>query len=175
MVTITVSGTPGSGKTTVAKLLAEKLGIKYVYSGDIFRKKAKEYKMSLEEFGKYCEKHSEIDKELDRHQLDIIKKGDVIVEGRIAGWLAYKNKIPTVKVMIDADLETRAGRIVKREKGKTEKRKQEILERERSEATRYKNYYDIDLKDTSIYDIAIDSSHKNPDEIVNIIVEKISK
>ena len=43
MVTITISGSPGSGKTTIAKLLAKKLGIKYVYSGDIFRKKAKEY------------------------------------------------------------------------------------------------------------------------------------
>ena len=65
MVTITVSGTPGSGKSTIAQLLHEKLGIKYVNSGMIFRDTAEKYKMSLEEFGKYCERNSKVDKELD--------------------------------------------------------------------------------------------------------------
>ena len=40
MVTITISGTPGSGKSTVAKLLEGKLGVKYIYSGMIFRELA---------------------------------------------------------------------------------------------------------------------------------------
>ena len=133
MVTITVSGTPGSGKSTVAQLLEEKLGLKYVYSGMIFREIAKKHKMSLEEFGKYCENNSEIDKELDRKQLEILRKGNVILEGRLAGWLAYKNKIPAFKIEVNADLETRAQRIVKRENGTVEQRKKEILDREGSE------------------------------------------
>ena len=56
MVAITISGTPGSGKTTIAQLLHEKLGIKYVNSGMLFRETAEKYKLSLAEFGKYCEK-----------------------------------------------------------------------------------------------------------------------
>ena len=173
MVTITISGSPGSGKTTAAKLLAEKLKLKYVYSGDIFREMAKKHKMSLEEFGKYCEKHREIDQQLDDYQLKILTKGNVIVEGRISGWIAHKNNIPAVKVLIDTDIETRVGRILKREKGKANKRKKEILTREKSETTRYKKYYNIDLKDKSIYDIVIDSGDKTPNEIVDIIVKKI--
>ena len=175
MVTITISGTPGSGKSTVAELLEAKLGIKYVYSGMIFRELAKKYKMSLEEFGKYCESNSKIDKELDDKQLEILRKGNIIMEGRLAGWLAHLNDIPAFKISIDTDLETRAKRIVKREKGDVEKRKQEILKREESEALRYKKYYDIDLKDSSIYDIVIDSGDKTPEEIVAIILEKIEK
>jgi len=58
MTVITISGKPGSGKSTVANLLHEKLRIPYVYSGMIFRESAKEHNMSLEEFGKYCEKNS---------------------------------------------------------------------------------------------------------------------
>ena len=54
--------------------------------------------MSLEKFGKYCEKNKEIDQELDNNQLNILKKGNVILEGRLAGWLAYKNKIPALKL-----------------------------------------------------------------------------
>ena len=175
MATITISGFPGTGTTTIAKLLEKKLGLKYVYSGDIFRKMAKKYKMSLEEFGNYCERHRDVDEQLDRYQLEILQKGNVIVEGRMAGWLAHRNHIPSTKVLLEADLETRASRIVKREKGDIEKRKKEILKRENSEATRYKKYYNIDLDDTSIYDLVVDSSDKKPDEIVEIIIKEIKK
>jgi predicted cytidylate kinase len=173
MVTITVSGNPGSGKSTVAKILEKKIGIKYVYSGMIFREMAKKYNMSLEDFGKYCEENSIIDKELDDKQIEILRKGNVILEGRLAGWLAHLYNIPAFKVAVIADLETRAQRIIKREKGSVEKRKKEILERERSEVLRYKNYYDINLKDTSIYDLVIDSGDKTPEEIVDIIIGKL--
>jgi len=173
MVTITISGSPGSGKTTAAKLLAEKLKLKYVYSGDIFREQAKKHKMTLEEFGRYCEKHKEIDQQLDDYQLQILTKGNVIVEGRISGWIAYRNSIPAVKVLIDTDIDTRASRIVKRENGDVNKRKKEMVAREKSEATRYKKYYDIDIKDRSIYDVVIDSGDKTSEEIVSIIVKKL--
>jgi len=175
MVTITISGNPGSGKSTVGRLLSDKIGLKYVYSGEIFRKTAKKYSMSLEEFGSYCEKHKEIDKELDDYQLEILQKGNVIVEGRIAGWIAHRNNIPALKVILDTDIETRAGRIVNRESGDIEKRKQEMLNRERSEALRYKNYYNIDLKDITIYDLVIDSTEKTPEEIIKLIIQKIKR
>ena len=175
MVTITISGNPGSGKSTVAKLLEDKLGLRYVYSGMIFRGMAKKYNMSLEEFGKFCEGNSEIDKKLDDRQLEILRNGDVVLEGRLAAWLAHRNNIPAFKVAVVADLETRVQRIVKREKGSVEKIKKEILEREKSEVLRYKNYYNIDLKDTSIYDLVIDSGDKTPEEIVDIIIEKLDR
>jgi predicted cytidylate kinase len=175
MVTITVSGTPGSGKSTIAQLLHEKLGIKYVNSGMIFRETAKKYKMSLEEFGKYCEKNSKVDKELDNHQVETLKKGNVILEGRLAGWLAFKNDIPSFKIMIDADVNTRAKRVVNREKGDADKRKKEIVKREKSEAKRYKNYYGIDLSDITIYDLVIDSSDKKPEEIIEFVLEKLGQ
>jgi predicted cytidylate kinase len=175
MITITVSGTPGSGKTTVAKLLEKKLGINYINSGMIFRKEAKKYNMNLEEFGIYCEKNSDIDKELDTRQIEILEKGNVILEGRLSGWLAYKNNISSLKIFINADITTRAKRIVNREEGNIEKRKQEIIKREKSEELRYKNYYNIDLKDNSIYDLVINSTDKSPTEIVEIILKKLDK
>jgi cytidylate kinase len=173
MTTITISGLPGTGKTTVAKILEKQLGIRYIYSGEIFREAAKKYKMSLEEFGKYCETHPEIDKKLDQYQLDILRKGNVIVDGRISGWLAHMNHIPAVKVLLQADINIRVSRIVKREQGDIETRKKEILTREQSEAKRYKKYYGIDVRDTSIYDIVIDASEKTPEKIVEIILKNL--
>lgn len=175
MVTITISGTPGSGKSTVAKIISEKLGLKYIYSGDIFRKTAKKFNMSLELFSNYCEEHEEIDRKLDDYQLNIIKNGNAIVEGRIAGWLAHQNQIQAFKVMLIADFGIRIQRIVTREDGNAEKRKIEMMKREQSEEKRYTAYYGIDIKDTSIYDLVIDSSNKTPEEIVKIIIDKIQE
>lgn len=173
MVIITISGTSGSGKSTVGQLLKEKLKMNYIYSGQIFRETAKKYKMSLEEFGKYCENNENIDKELDEKQLNILKKGDIILEGRLAGWIAHKNNIQGLKIMLNADFETRIKRIIEREDGEYNKRLREILEREKSEEKRYNKYYNIDIKDTSIYDLIIDSSNKKPEEIIEIIIQKI--
>ena len=173
MTIITISGTPGSGKSTVAQILEKKLGLRYIYSGEIFRKLAAKHEMSLEEFGRYCENNRDIDQELDNSQLEILRKGNVILEGRLSGWLAHKHNIQAVKIMIDADIQTRAKRIVKREGGDAEKRRQEILKREKSELLRYKQYYDIDLKNNSIYDIVIDSADKTAEEIADIILKKL--
>jgi predicted cytidylate kinase len=173
MTTITISGPPGSGTTTVATLLQKRTGLPYVYAGDIFRSMAQQHHMSLEEFGRYCELHQELDQQLDRNQLGLLKKGNIILEGRISGWIAYRNKISSVKIYLEASLKTRVLRIVKREEGKYLKRKQEIQQRERSEATRYQKYYNIDIKDTSIYDLVIDTAKKTPEEIVNLIVETL--
>ena len=70
-------------------------------------------------------------------------------------------------------MKTRVNRIVNRENGDLEKRKKEIVERERSESARYKKYYDINLNDTSIYDLVVDSANKTPEEIVNLILKKL--
>jgi CMP/dCMP kinase len=169
MTTITISGTPGSGKSTVATLLKEDLNIPYIYSGLIFRNLAEKHHMSLSEFGKYCERHEDVDREIDDKQVEILKKGNVILEGRLAGWLAYKYTIEACKIMIDAPVLIRAERIVKREQGQIEDRKKEMIQREKSEEKRYKKYYNIDLKDTSIYDLCIDSSDKTAEEIVKLI------
>lgn len=174
MVRITVSGPPGSGTTTVSKLLEEKLDVQHVYAGDIFRKLAEKHDMSLEQFGAYCEDHPEVDKELDEYQRKTLHSGDIILEGRIAGWIAYKNDIPALKVFLTADEETRVERIVNREQGDFKARKQEIRKREKSEAKRYKEYYDIDVKDTSIYDLVVDTTEKKPEEITKIIISNLS-
>ena len=46
---ITISGLPGSGKTTVARLVARELGLEHVYAGDIFRRQAEEHGLTLAE------------------------------------------------------------------------------------------------------------------------------
>ena len=63
---ITISGLPGSGKTTVAQLVAGELGLEHVYAGNIFREQARRAGLSLPEYLARAETDPSIDRELDR-------------------------------------------------------------------------------------------------------------
>ena len=68
---LAISGLHGTGKTTVGKLIAEKLGIEYYSTGQAFRDLAREMNLSLEEFTKYVESNPDIDKKLDNKIIEI--------------------------------------------------------------------------------------------------------
>ena len=172
---ITISGLPGSGTSTVADLLHKKLGFKYVNVGNLFRELADKYKMSLQDFEEYCENNSEIDIELDRKQENILKKGDVILEGRLSGWIAHIKKIPSIKIWFDCNEDERVKRIINREGGDFFEKKKEMWERQESEKRRYLKFYGIDLDDKSIYDIIIDTTYMKPEDIVEKIMNELQK
>ncbi|MEM1513828.1 MAG: AAA family ATPase [Candidatus Thermoplasmatota archaeon] len=171
--TITIGGLPGAGTTTVAKMLAEKTGMAYVNAGEIYRDIADRKGMHLLDFEKYSETHPEIDVEIDKRQEEIIRKGNVVVEGRLSGWIAYLKKIPAIKIWLECDENERIRRIVEREDGEIAEKRKETKEREESEARRYKKFYGIDLNDKSIYDIVIDTTSIPPEEVLKKIMEKI--
>lgn len=171
---ITISGPPGSGKTTVCSLLGERLGYETIISGNIFRELAKERNMSLAEFGALCSADPAVDIELDSKMVEIAKsKNNVILEGRLTAYMLHSNNIPAFKIYLHASKDVRAERVVNREGGSIEQRKSEIEEREGCEVQRYKKHYSIDIEDTSVYDLVIDSSHLSPDEVVEKILSEV--
>lgn len=175
MVTITVGGLPGSGTTTACRNLRERLGLPYIYAGHIFRGMAQEANMTLAEFGRYCEDHPEVDRELDARQLEILKHGDVIVEGRLSGWLAIQNGITALTVWLWAPVDVRAARIVQREGGDPKHRRDEMLEREFSEAKRYRTFYGMDIQDQEQYDLVVETHTRTPEQVVEAILERLAE
>ncbi len=171
---ITISGPPGSGKTTVAKVLASRLGYELVSGGEIFREMAREMGMDLVEFSRYAEKNWEIDRRLDSRLVELARsKENVVIDSRLSGWLMHLNGIPAYKVFVDASLDVRVSRIRKREGGDEESVKRATLLRESSEKKRYLEIYGIDFDDLSIYDLVVNSDSLTPEEIVDMILEGI--
>ena len=63
---ITISGTPGSGKSTAAEMLSKKLKAERIYVGGIRRELAREKGMTLQELNQYAATHPETDVDVDK-------------------------------------------------------------------------------------------------------------
>jgi cytidylate kinase len=173
LIVITLSGVPGTGTTTIAKLLAKELDLKMVYIGEIFRSLAKEYGMTLEKFSTFAQDNPKIDNELDQKQIEYARKGNLILEGRLSGCMLEKNKIDSFKILLTADLDTRIKRVMGREDKEYDLVKSEIEFREECERNRYLVLYNMDYLDESHYDLVIDTSKLKPEEIVERIINDL--
>jgi len=170
---ITIGGPPGSGKTTVARMLSEKLGMELVVIGEVFRAMAKERGLSLAEFGDVASEDHTIDLMIDKRTVDLAQKGNIILEGRLAGVMMRTQKIPSFKIWLAADIAERARRIAGREKEKPENVLERMKKREQCEKERYRVIYEIEYDDRFIYDLVIDTSDITPEEIVKIILDQL--
>jgi len=150
---ITISGAPGTGTTTLARSLAAELGVRWVNSGELFRKIASEKKVSVRDLNRMAERGPEIDYQIDDAQRSLAKEGPGVFEGRLSGHLLKAD----LKVMLKTELKLRAGRIANRESKMLEESMHETRIREESEARRYKKYYNIDIADLGIYDLVVDT------------------
>jgi cytidylate kinase len=169
---ISFCGPAGSGKSTMAKMLAKKLGWPRYYIGEIRRQKAAERGMTLAEYNKLGETSPETDIEVDKYQKKLGEKEDnFIIEGRTS-W----HFIPhSLKIYIDVDEKIGAERVFqslqkenKRNEDSDLKTVKDVLtshkKRKASDIIRYKKYYNFDVYDKSNYDFIIDSSNQNKEE-----------
>lgn len=167
---ITISGTPGSGKSTIAKNLAKKLKAKRLYIGKIRRNIAKSKNMTLAELNKYALTHPETDVDVDKavakQARELAKKSIVIVEGRVQFYFLSES----FKIFVDVDLNEGAQRIWQDLKKTQSVRnegdfdslaevKKSIQNRIANDKKRYKKYYNLDHTKKSHYDLVIDTTN----------------
>ena len=171
---ITISGKAGSGKSTIAKLLAKKLKLKHYSIGDLMRQIAKKKNISLLELSKSAEKNKSIDKELDKKQIGLSKEDNFVIDGRLTAFF-----IPNAdfKIFLDCKDNVRAERILKDKRAAEKSRDisetiKKIKKREESERKRYKEYYNVDYYNKKLYDYIIDTTNLSINEVLNKIIKK---
>ena len=174
---LTISGLHGTGKSTVGKLIAKKLGIMYYSTGQIFRDLAKEMNLTLEEFTEYVENNPNIDKRLDDKIIDIAYKGDVIIDSQLSAHIL--KSIADFKILLTCPLEIRVRRIAERDNASYDEKLKETLLREESELKRFRKLYYIDLNDAEkigkVYDLIIDTGNLTVEEISEKILSAVKK
>ena len=165
---ITISGKPGSGKNTVADILAKRLKLRRYSVGDFRREMARKKDMTLEQLNSLGEKEFFTDKDADDWQMDIGKTEDnFIIDGR----LSFHFIPNSIKLFLDVSPEAGARRI------RLDNRQDELSRDDReaialwkrrleSDRKRYKKYYKIDCYDPKNYDFVIDTSDLDVDGVV---------
>jgi len=173
---LTISGPPGSGKTTACRLLSGYLGIKAVVFGTLFRELASERGLTLAELGEIAEHDRSIDEMIDSKIVKIARENDnIILESRLAAHMLKRNGIPAFCIYLDASPDVRVKRIGKRDGETEEEAVRATAERQASEEKRYRTHYDIDINDKSVYDLVIDTDHADPDGVLNLILDALEE
>jgi len=174
---ITITGMPGSGKTSVGKMLAKKLGLAFLSIGDIRGKMAMDRGITIEELNKIGETEDWTDKEADNYQKKYGEThDDFIVEGR----LAFHFIPDSIKIFLDVDLRAAAERVWndprpdEKKRASVEEEMKAMAERIESDKKRYLKYYNIDPYDKKQFDIVLDSTNISREETLKILEEKIN-
>jgi CMP/dCMP kinase len=173
-VIITISGTPGSGKTTLGKMLARELGYEFISIGDIVGTIAKERGMDLHELQAHQETDKSIDVEIDEYQRKLGKEKDNFV---IDSRLGFHFIPGSIKILVVADAKVGAQRIFNDPRHDEKKaidlnEQMEFIERRmKSDKLRYKKFYNIDPNNPRLFDFVMDTSkqQKPQDGLVTLL------
>jgi len=175
---ITITGPPGSGKSTIAKLLSEKLKLRQYSVGEFRRDIAKKRGISLEELNKEDEKTGETDKMADEWQKRLARTEDnFVIDGRLPAYFMPSS----VKIFLNVKPDVGAERVLIFRKGSAvedyrdiEEAVKKLKEREESDKKRYQKLYGVEY-DRLKFDLIIDTTDRKPDTVARKILEFIKR
>jgi len=172
--TISIAGNIGSGKSSVARRLAEITGWPIVSTGAIFRDLAARRGLTVLELNQQAESDRSIDDEVDGHLRRLAASGDpAIIDSRMA-W----HFVPaSFKVYLVVDpliaVERVYGAVREDERyDSVEEAAAEVLARQSVEAERYLDLYAVHVDDWRNYDLIVDTGRVGIDDIAGLIASE---
>lgn len=180
---ICVCGMTGCGKSTLAKRLAVKYGIKYVSGGDALKALAIEngYKPGGEDWWETNEgkrfiqlrvNKTEFDRRVDEKLIEMAGQGNVALDSWTMPWL-LKNGF---KVWLEASLEVRVKRLAERDNISIERALNALKEKEENTRVIYKKLYGFDIgRDFSPFNMILDTNELSADEVFSVICMTIDR
>jgi CMP/dCMP kinase len=179
---ISFSGAMGSGKSTIAKMLAAELGWPRYYIGGIRREIAKQRGLTLAEFNKLGETDPTTDSEVDEYQKRLGKMQDnFVIEGRTSWYFIPQS----LKIYLDVAEEEGARRIfdeLQRVQDRNEDRDintyadilASIQQRKKCDIGRYQKYYQMDAYDKKNYDFVVDTTNLTIEEVFTKVLSFVN-
>ena len=175
---ITITGKPGSGKSTVGKLVAKTLNYKFFSAGDLRGEIAMKHGMTIDQLNEVGKTEIWTDKECD----DLLAKmgeeqDNMVFDSRLAWYFIPKS----FKVFLDVDLKEAARRVFKDQRideaptSTQAEMFERLMKRMNGDNDRYKKWYSLDIMDLKNYDLIIDTTKVTPEEIAKRIVDAAKK
>jgi cytidylate kinase len=165
---IVISGGIGTGKSTLARNLAQKLEWEMISSGEWFRRWHAEHEVPLDQPD---EIPPEVDREIDFGLQEKMESEEGIVfESHLGGWLA-RDLSETFKVLCIASWEEMMRRAAKRD-GKTLE-EEDAYAKKRGDTlyNKFKHLYGVeDTFDHSFFDLVVDTTTLTPEQVLEQVL-----
>ena len=165
---IAISGKSGCGNTTVSRLLANQLGLRLI--NYTFKDLAREKGMGFEELRLRAETDTRFDLTIDRMQVKLALEGGCVLGSRLAIWFLRDSAFT---VYLEGSLETRAGRIARREGTSTEKALLETEQRDSRDRERYLKLYGFDIDEYRFAALVVPTDTLEPAEVAARILARV--
>jgi CMP/dCMP kinase len=170
---ITISGKPGSGKSSTADRVAELLSYTRHSSGDMVRRVLARDGMSLDEYNRRAGDDHDLDDKVDEELRTLRTAKDIVIDSRLGFYWIPES----FKVYLDLDLEVATARIFK-DAVNNKKRSdageggtslpdvaRKVRERMHDEQRRFKTLYGIDPYNTQHFDLIIDTARHDTQSV----------
>jgi predicted cytidylate kinase len=175
---ITISGDPGSGKSTVGRSLAQDLGMRFFSTGEIHREIAEREQKTTLELNLAAETDSGIDQEVDQVLKDLAASGEpVVVDSRMAWWF-MRDAISVHLTVYPAVGATRAfGRHnqVTEQYSDVNQALDQTRSRAESERQRFKRLYGVKIEHLANYDLVLDTTSATPRVLTDCILAELQE
>ena len=174
---ISISGMAGTGKSTLAKKLAQKYGLKYYSGGDALRVLAAEEGYNSSSNGWWespdglrfldeRKKDSSFDKVVDEKLLEYAAEGNVLLDSWTMPWLVKEG----FKIWLSASVDKQAERIAKRDKMTIEEAHKALEQKESRTKAIYKKLYGFALgEDFAPFNFILDSDNLSAEEVFQVL------
>lgn len=170
---ITVTGPYGSGQTTLATLLAEKLGYTHKSAGKVFRKFGTTHGSNLRQLEQKSSSNETFDLHTDEETRIFGEKNDNFVyEGRLV-WRAIPDAF---KILIGCEFHIRAWRYSQSQGCTVREAERFLMEVEPGLKKRFWRRYEVpDWADPVNFDLVLDSSRTSAEELAKQAIGAIKQ
>ncbi len=170
---ITISGKPGSGKSSTADKVAELLNYTRHSSGDMVRNLLSRERITLAEYNEKAANDHALDEKIDVYLRNLRSKNDIVVDSRLGFYWIPES----FKVYLDLDIQIATVRIFKdavsnngRTKGgefadSLDAVSKQVRKRMETERERFRDLYNVDPYNSEHFDLVIDTSRHSPQTV----------
>lgn len=181
---ITLTGKPGSGKSSTADRVAEMLGYTRYSSGTLVRSLLEEEGLTLAEYNQNANNNTSFDDKIDKKLRELRNRNDIVIDARLGFYWIPES----FKVYLDLNIDIATARIYNDARDNTTRKHElqqsnpELLsateavrKRVTEERSRFKRLYNIDPFDTTRFDLVIDTSRHSPDTVALTVYDNYRK
>jgi len=162
------SGPPRSGKSTVARKIAESFNLHYISPGEILKELASDEKVGFHTY--FSAIPDDVLREIVDTGLELIQEGGYVIDGRFEPLVCRQRGIFVPAIYITADFEVRAEREAGVAKVPLETARKTLMEREIAEISFCRRLFHGDYRDLDLYIGTIDTAELGPGQVYDAAI-----